>query len=286
MANVGFGLSFLQRLRHLRLTTPRTTNGLQDPFVSLNDVLLTSVSSPYPNVDYSMLMVTEALGSSNASQVIDLALNNNPFTPGYAIYENGVPARVLMINFMDDGGTGSATYNASIHIGGQSTGTADTTPQSVTVRYLAAPSVSEKFNITWAGQTLGGQFQSDGRLRGDVVTETIQCNADTGCPIRVPAPGAVLVFMTSEAENESFNTAMTATYPTTFYKQGGPTVDQGVLQTSNGRGGVAEKQHPFGSTSHGDSSNAAVGRLDIPLGLTMGAMAMGAAVVGRLFVTP
>ena len=93
-----------------------------------------------------------------------------------------------------------------------------------------------------------------------------------------------LVFMTNEAENESFSTAMTATFPTTFYNQGGPTVDQKVLQTSNGRGGVAEKQHPFGSTSHGEELNAAITKMSLPLGLTMGAMAVGAAIVGRLFV--
>lgn len=231
-----------------------------------------------------MLMVTETIGASNVSQVIDLNMNNSPFTPGYAIYENGSPARVLMINFMDDGGTGTAAYTGYIHIGGQNTGAADTTPSSVTVRYLAAPSVSEKINITWAGQTMGGQFECDGRLRGDVVTETVQCTTDTGCPIRVPAPGAALVFMTNEAENESFNSAMTATFPTTVYSQGGPTVDQKILQTSNGRGGVAEKQHPFGSTSHGEEFNAAVSRMSVPLGLTMGAVAVGAAFVGRLLV--
>jgi len=145
--------------------------------------------------------------------------------------------------------------------------------------------VSEKFNITWAGQTMGGQFQCDGRLRGDVVTQTVRCNADTGCPIRVPAPGAALVFMTNEAENESFNSAMTATFPTTFYSHGGqPTVDQQVLQTSNGRGGVAEKQHALWSTSHGEDLNEAISKMSVPLGLTIGAMAMGAAAINRLLI--
>jgi len=231
-----------------------------------------------------MLMVAEALGASNTSQVIDLDLNNSPYTPGYAIYENGAPARVLLINYMNDGGTGTAAYTAYIHIGGQNTGFSETTPSSVTVRYLAAASVSEKYNISWAGQTMGGQFESDGRLQGDVVTETVQCSTSTGCPIRVPAPGAALVFMTNEAENESFNTALTATFPTTVYSRSGPTIDQKVLQTSNGRGGVAEKQHPFGSTSHGEGLNAAISRMTISLGLSMGAMAIGAALVGRLLV--
>jgi uncharacterized membrane protein len=43
-------------------------------------------------------------------------------------------------------------------------------------RYLLAPSVSEKFNITWAGQTMGGQLVADGILKGNVVTETVTCS--------------------------------------------------------------------------------------------------------------
>jgi len=113
---------------------------------------------------YGVLMVTGALGSSNISQVVDLNLNSNPFTPGSAIYQNGVPPRGLIINFMDDGGTGSAAYIENVHIGGQNTGEADTTPHLVTVRYLVASSMNEKSNITWAGQTTGREFQRDGRL--------------------------------------------------------------------------------------------------------------------------
>lgn len=231
-----------------------------------------------------MLAVTEALGASNASQVVDLALNDgNPYTPGYAIYENGVPARVMLINYMDDLRTGTAQYTAYVHIGGVNN-IADTTPQTVQVRYLASPTVSEKFNITWAGQNLGGQFECDGRLQGNVVTQTVTCAADTGCPIVVPAPGAALVFMSTDAENESFNTALTETYPTTFYSKGGPTIDQSVLETSNGRGGPNQAQVPLGGTSHGTSYSDAARGISISLGLTLGAAAMGAAVVGRMLV--
>lgn len=131
--------------------------------------------------DYANLVVAETLGSSNQSRVVDLDLNGaNPYTPGYAIYENGTPTRVLLLNFMDDGRSGSATYTGYIHIGGVN-GIADTTPSTVTVRYLHAPSVSEKFNITWAGQFLGGgQFLSDGRMQGTVNTQTITCSSSTG----------------------------------------------------------------------------------------------------------
>lgn len=106
--------------------------------------------------------------------------DGNPYTPGYAIYENGTPARVLLLNLMDDGGIGTARYTGYIHIGGLN-GIADTTPSTVAVRYLIAPSVSEKFNITWANQTLGdGQFLSDGRMQGTPDTMTVNCSASTG----------------------------------------------------------------------------------------------------------
>lgn len=121
-------------------------------------------------------MVAEAFGSSNVSQIVDIQLNgDNDYTPGYAIYENGNPVRVVLINFMDDKGTGTAAYTGNVAIGGVD-GLANTTPQQVYVRYLIAPSVSEKFNISWAGQTMGGQFMGDGRLKGNVSTLTVPCN--------------------------------------------------------------------------------------------------------------
>lgn len=67
---------------------------------------------------YSSLFVAEALGPSNQSQVLDLQMNSgNEFTPGYAIYENGQPTRVALINFVEDS-SGASDYTASISIGG------------------------------------------------------------------------------------------------------------------------------------------------------------------------
>jgi hypothetical protein len=69
-------------------------------------------------VYYSSLFIAEALGSSNQSQVLDLQMNSdNEFTPGYAIYEDGQPTRVALINFVDDN-SGASDYTASISIGG------------------------------------------------------------------------------------------------------------------------------------------------------------------------
>ena len=127
-------------------------------------------------------MVAETFGGSNISKIVDLELNNkNDFTPGYAIYENGQPQRVVLINYMNDGGSGTAAYTANIRVGGVN-GLADTTPTTVTVRRLTSPSVSEKQNITWAGQSWGTQFMSDGRAQGDLVAETVNCVPNTGMP--------------------------------------------------------------------------------------------------------
>lgn len=63
-----------------------------------------------------MLAVAETLGSSNNSQIIDLnANNNNVYTPGYAIYENGQLARLALLNFMSDP-SGANDYTVSFSL--------------------------------------------------------------------------------------------------------------------------------------------------------------------------
>lgn len=93
---------------------------------------------------------------------MDLGANGgNEFTPAYAIYENGTPARIALFNYVTDA-SGASDYTASVSVG-------DATPGSVKVkyvdcctvglscadvlcRYLSADSVSQKANFTWAGQ--------------------------------------------------------------------------------------------------------------------------------------
>jgi hypothetical protein len=107
-----------------------------------------------------------------------------------------------------------------------------------------------------------------------------------GCPIPVPAPGAALVFMSTTAEDESFNTAMTQTFPTTTHgKNFGPTTDTDVLETSNGRGGPQQKQFPLGSTSHGNLiPDDATRSRTIVASLTIVCVALGAAMIGNMLV--
>lgn len=96
--------------------------------------------------------MAEALGSSGNAQVVDLFMNSNSATtPGYVIYENGNPERVVLANYVTDS-SGAANYTAYISVGGNTTGQPNATPASIQVKYLLSPSTIEKFDITWAGQ--------------------------------------------------------------------------------------------------------------------------------------
>ena len=101
------------------------------------------------------MLLAEAFGTTGTAQVVDLFLNNNDqYTAGYAIYENGNPARVVLINYLTDA-SGAHNYTANIAIGGGTTGQPAATPSTVQVKYLLAPSATEKWNITWGQQVSG-----------------------------------------------------------------------------------------------------------------------------------
>ncbi|KAG2005628.1 hypothetical protein CC2G_002017 [Coprinopsis cinerea AmutBmut pab1-1] len=203
-------------------------------------------------VYYSALVMAEALGPSNGAQVLDLEANNgNVYTPAYAVYEHGRPVRVLLINFIDDP-SGANDITISISVGGGSTGEPNASPSQVRVKYLLASSVSQKGNFTWAGQSFGANFGSDGRLQGDEDIQTVPCDqASNTCSVSVPAPGAALVFLTDEALEEVENNPV-KTYATTVMTRtmNTATYDPAVLQTSNGHIGFDAKDH-LGSTSRG-----------------------------------
>jgi hypothetical protein len=80
--------------------------------------------------------MSEALGATNTSQVLDLSANTgNQFTPAYAIYENGTPTRVALFNYVTDS-SGNSALTASIAIGGGQTGQPNGTPAEVKVKYV------------------------------------------------------------------------------------------------------------------------------------------------------
>ncbi|KAI0772366.1 glycoside hydrolase family 79 protein [Trametes elegans] len=203
---------------------------------------------------YSSIFVAEAIGQTNTSQVKDLNPNDgNEFTPAFAIYENGNLARIALINFLSDA-SGANDYTATIYVGGTGFNEPNGVPPSVKVKYLQAPSVTEKDNITWAGQTLGKRFEADGLWKGEENIVTVPCDqAANSCVIKVPAPAAALVFF-SDAAQKAVDPAGPQTFPTTVVTKtvNTVTIDPVVLATSNGQ---SEKNRAQGGTSHG--SNAA-----------------------------
>ena len=83
---------------------------------------------------YATLVVAEALGTTNTSQVLDLFANSNSdSTPAYAVYENGALARMVLVNYLTEQ-NGQGAYTATISVGGGQTGEANGTPASVKVK--------------------------------------------------------------------------------------------------------------------------------------------------------
>ena len=129
-------------------------------------------------------------------------------------------------------------------------------------------------------QTLGARFTSDGRWQGQESVQTIQCDqANNACQVRVPAPGAALVFFSDDAFAHSGlgpqGAQQLEVFTTTYYTKlhNTATVDQAVLETSNGHGG--EAMNVFGSTSQGATKQsgaaAARGAASALLGVVLGA---------------
>jgi hypothetical protein len=231
---------------------------------------------------YSVLIVSEAFGPNNNSQIIDLNANAASIqTPAYAIYEGGSISKVALFNYMTDP-SGANTYTATISVGGGQTGAPNATPAQVKVKYFAASSVSDKYNLTWAGQTFGGTFGSDGRLTGDLDVKTVTCDQTANtCQVQVPAPGFALVFLTDSSLSE-VTPQDPMTFPTTAVTKTHNTVsvDPAVLATSNGFSGSDRKW--LGSTSQGSKSGAQSSRGAVPGMIALIAVVLGTVAVRTL----
>lgn len=67
-------------------------------------------------VFYSAIAVAEAFGKSNSTQIVDLNANGgNIYTPGYAIYDNGVLDKLALFNYVTDP-SGASTYTATLSL--------------------------------------------------------------------------------------------------------------------------------------------------------------------------
>ncbi|KAF5334902.1 hypothetical protein D9611_009930 [Ephemerocybe angulata] len=193
---------------------------------------------------YSTMILAETFGQSNTARIVDLNPNQgNPLTPAYGIYERDVLSKVALFNFVTDP-SGNSDLKVAISIPNAGV------PGSVRVKYLEAASVSQKFNITWAGQTFGNRFEVDGRLRGDVNVVEITCDRTANaCVIPVKAPGFALVFMDSAAAASVGQASHT--FATTAFTRLHNTVSVAsqVLETSNGHNATNRKK--YGSSSKG-----------------------------------
>ncbi|KAG9021552.1 hypothetical protein FS837_007172 [Tulasnella sp. UAMH 9824] len=223
---------------------------------------------------YSALIMSEVM-EEEGSQVMDLLLNgNSTLTPGYAVYKNGQPIKLALFNYITDpSGANDAQFNFP------------SSQPSVRVKYFSTStgSTADKFNLTWAGQTMGDQFGSDGRLQGEEQTQTIQCNAGN-CAVTVKAPQFALVFLDNQDSIDPIES--TETWPTTVATKLGGTavVDPSVLATSNGRGGAQEAFNIGGTSSGSQVYASAAQRSMLVSGALAGVVAMvvGAwAVLGR-----
>ncbi|KAJ7290483.1 glycoside hydrolase family 79 protein [Mycena rebaudengoi] len=219
---------------------------------------------------YAVLAMAEVLGPTNNSQVLDLPIpGSSEFTPMYGIYENGVPVRVAIFNYVDDP-TGATDVHASISING------GTLPSAVKVKYLLAKTVVQKGNYTWAGQTFGGNFESDGRPMGDEVIESFPCDQEKKtCTVRVPAPGFALVYLTDSVYSDKQDPPQTYATTARTKLHNTATIPPEVLATSNGqRQGVLEL---LGTSK--PPKNAALHNTPVLMSVIIGAAVMGAALV-------
>ncbi|OSC98987.1 glycoside hydrolase family 79 protein [Trametes coccinea BRFM310] len=144
---------------------------------------------------YGMLPVAEALSSANGSRVVDLNVQNSmsdksATVAGYAIYDGKADNvhSLVIFNFANASG---ATVDYSID--GKFV---PSSSSSITIRYLTAPSVSEKTNIAWGGKTYAGVGDAnpvDATFSSSVPDKNMSCSG--GCTIQVPGPGLAVVFL-------------------------------------------------------------------------------------------
>jgi len=145
---------------------------------------------------YTYLPMSEALQGTNGSRVLDLNIQNSSSdatqsVAGYSIYDSvsNTPHHLVLFNFANaTGAPVDFTFPANMF--------ASTPNTNVSVRYLTAPNVNEKFNIAWGNLTWNGV--GDGvpvTATGSYVKadESIAC--EQGCTISVPGPALAVVYI-------------------------------------------------------------------------------------------
>ncbi|KAF9006573.1 hypothetical protein BDQ17DRAFT_1223908, partial [Cyathus striatus] len=150
---------------------------------------------------YALLVVPEVLhsNSNNGSIVVDLNIDSsrtdtNSTVGGYAIYDakDASVQQIMLFNFANSSVSGTSDAMFSL----PSSAFNGSERQNVTVKYLAAAHLEEKFNISWGGQTLAGV--GDGKLITDDSASWIvpnkQVDCTSGCTIEVPPSALGVIF--------------------------------------------------------------------------------------------
>ncbi|GAA94113.1 glycoside hydrolase family 79 protein [Mixia osmundae IAM 14324] len=189
---------------------------------------------------YAGLAVTEALGSSSASQVLDLSSTIDDVQPAYIIYEAGMPARAVLINYVTDN-SGASDYTASLTISGVG--------DQINVKYLSAASSTAFENITWASQSYDSY---DGTAQGNVSVTTAPCTNGI-CTVTAPAPSVAVCFFSDAILADSTPTE-TANFGSGTANS--TTLAPAALASSNGMGG---RLQPIGSSDRKSDAAKSIG---------------------------
>lgn len=160
---------------------------------------------------YAYFPLLEALQSHNGSKVVDLNVDNstssNSTSAGYGIYDSSTQDlyRVVLLNYAN--ATGPVDYSIS-------KGMLPATGKNITVKYLTAPSVNEKTQISWSGTTWGGVGDGKAISSGKDADASMDCTG--GCVISIPSPGLAILLVekelpSGEPSGNSTNTGGSAT---------------------------------------------------------------------------
>lgn len=190
---------------------------------------------------YSTLVLAEALHPSDGKALVTVSDQTvqSDVLAAYNVYENGQIARQVFINMINDQ-SGANNFNVQFP-------QPSNQPASVPYKLLVAPTLAEKDNITWAGQTFG--WWSEGILEGTEQVLQAPC-ANGQCTLSVPAPGVALAFINQASQPE-------ATISSTAFHPVGTQNPQIVLDSNGERG------RRGGATSRGSAKSAAASRFKI-----------------------
>ena len=175
---------------------------------------------------YAYLPTSEALQGTNGSKVVDLNIQNSATDKsqsiaGYAIYDastNNVH-HLVFFNFANATG-GPVDFTIP------STFITPSAASSVSVRYLTAPNVNEKFDIAWGNQTwlnVGDAVPVTATSSHVQADQNIACAQ--GCTVSVPGPAVAVVYVGGFDALVSANSSSSSSGGSNSTKTGSPSTN-------------------------------------------------------------